>query len=350
MFDQGRACIAVDAMGSDKGPAEMVAAVKLALESIGDLAPVIIVGQEELLAPLVADAGLQDHPKLRLKHASQVVEMGDKPLQAMKQKRDSSMARAIELVKEGEASVVVSCGNTGTLMASGTIRLRTMDGIERPALASVMPRQTGHFVLIDAGANPLAKPEHLVHNAVLGSDYCKHVLGNANPRVGLMTIGTEEGKGNEITNAANDLLKKIPSVINYHGPIEGFQLFEDVVDVVVCDGFTGNVVLKTCESLFKCLFKDFLASELKSNPLRLFGYLCSKGAYDAIKNQLNPDRYGGAPLLGLRGNILKAHGSSNRDAVMNAIRIANEIISKDLNSQITGDIEKANEIILPSPN
>lgn len=268
----------------------------------------------------------------------------------MKQKRDSSMARAIELVKEGSASVVVSCGNTGTLMASGTIRLRTMDGVERPALASVMPRQTGHFVLIDAGANPLAKPEHLVHNAVLGSDYCKHVLGTANPRVGLMTIGTEEGKGNEMTNAANELLKKIPDVINYHGPIEGFQLFEDVVDVVVCDGFTGNVVLKTCESLFKCLFKDFLASELKSNALRQFGYLCSKGAYDAIKTQLNPDRYGGAPLLGLRGNILKAHGSSNRDAVMNAIRIANEIISKDLNSQITGDIEKANQIILPLPN
>lgn len=350
MSDQGNACIAVDAMGSDKGPAEMVAAVKLALDNIADLSPIILVGQEEVLAPIVAESGLEGHPKLQIKHASQIVEMDDKPLQAMKQKRDSSMARAIELVKEGDASVVVSCGNTGTLMASGTIRLRTMDGVERPALASVMPRQTGHFVLIDAGANPLARPEHLVHNAVLGSDYCKHVLGTANPRVGLMTIGTEEGKGNEMTNAANELLKKIPGIINYHGPIEGFQLFEDVVDVVVCDGFTGNVVLKTCESLFKCLFKDFLASELKSNALRQFGYLCSKGAYDAIKTQLNPDRYGGAPLLGLRGNILKAHGSSNRDAVMNAIRIANEIISKDLNSQITGDIEKANQIILPLPN
>lgn len=347
MSDQGNACIAVDAMGSDKGPTEMVAAVKLALDNVPDIAPVILVGQEPILAPLVAEAGLADHPKLKILHATQVVEMSDKPLQAMKQKRDSSMARAIELVKDGEAAVVVSCGNTGTLMASGTIRLRTMEGIERPALATVMPRQNGHFVLIDAGANPLAKAEHLVHNAVLGSDYCKHVLGTANPRVGLMTIGTEEGKGNEITNAANHLLKKLPDLINYHGPIEGFQLFEDVVDVVVCDGFTGNVVLKTCESLFKCLFKDFLGGELKQNPIRKFGYLCSKGAYDTIKTQLNPDRYGGAPLLGLKGNILKAHGSSNREAVMNAIRIANEIISTDLNTQITTDIQKANQIIFP---
>jgi len=348
MFDQGKACIAVDAMGSDKGPAEIVAAVKIALENVFDIAPIFLVGQEPILAPLIADAGLAGHPKLTIHHATQVVEMGDKPLQAMKQKRDSSMARAIELVKEGRAAVVVSCGNTGILMASGTIRLRTMAGIERPALATVMPRQSGHFVLIDAGANPLAKPEHLVHNAVLGSDYCKHVLGTANPRVGLMTIGTEEGKGNEITNAANHLLKKLPDLINYCGPIEGFQLFEDVVDVVVCDGFTGNVILKTCESLFKCLFKDFLGGELKQNALRKFGYLCSKGAYDTIKTQLNPDRYGGAPLLGLKGNILKAHGSSNREAVMNAIRIANEIISKDLNSRIIGDIEKANRILFPA--
>ncbi len=350
MREQGNACIAVDAMGSDKGPPEMVGAVKLALERYPEIAPIILVGDESTIAPLLDEAALADHPKIRTFHASQVVDMDDKPIQAMKHKQDSSMARSIELVKDGEAAVVVSCGNTGTLMASGTIRLRTMEGIERPALATVMPRQKGHFVLIDAGANPLAKPEHLVHNAVLGSDYCKHVLGTENPRVGLMTIGTEEGKGNETTNAANELLKSISEVINYHGPIEGFQLFEDVVDVVVCDGFTGNVVLKTCESLFKCLFKDFLGGEIRKNPMRQFGYLCSKGAYDAIRDQLNPDRYGGAPLLGLKGNILKAHGSSNRESVMNAIRIANEIISADLNSQITGDIQKANQIIFPPAN
>ena len=347
MHDRGNACIAVDAMGSDKGPSEMVAAVALALKGYPSIAPIILVGQEDALVPCVKNAGLQDHPKLSIQHASQIVDMEDKPLQAMKQKKDSSMARAIELVKEGKASVVVSCGNTGTLMASGTIRLRTMEGIERPALATVMPRQEGHFVLIDAGANPSAKPEHLVHNAVLGSAYCQHVLGTENPRVGLMTIGTEEGKGNETTNAANDLLKSIPGIINYHGPIEGFQLFENVVDVVVCDGFTGNVILKTAESLFKCLF---LGGEIKKNPVRQLGYLFSKGAYDAIRTQLNPERYGGAPLLGIKGNILKAHGSSNREAVKSAIRIANEIISKDLNTQITSYIAQANRIISPPSN
>ena len=347
MYDQGSSCIAVDAMGSDRGPGEIVEAVKLALDKIPDLEPVILVGQEDLLSGLLSKTGLSQHPKVSVRHASQIVEMTDKPIQALKQKKDSSMVRAIELVKDREARVVVSCGNTGTLMAGGTIKLRTMDGVDRPALASVMPHKTGHFVLIDAGANPCAKPEHLVHNAVLGNDYCKHVLGIANPRVGLMTIGTEEGKGTELINAAHELLKTIPSVINYRGPIEGFQLFANDVDVVVCDGFTGNIVLKTCESLFT-LLKDFVGEELRKNVKRQLGYALSKGAFDAIKGQLRPERYGGAPLLGLKGNVLKAHGSSNAEAVMNAIRIANEIIRKDLNTQIIADIDKANAVIYPT--
>lgn len=347
MYDQGNSCIAVDAMGSDRGPGEIVEAVKLALDKVPDLEPIILVGQKELLSGLLQKAGLSDHPKVSVRHATQIVEMTDKPIQALKQKKDSSMVRAIELVKDREARVVVSCGNTGTLMAGGTIKLRTMDGIERPALASVMPHKTGHFVLIDAGANPSAKPEHLVHNAILGSDYCKHVLGIANPRVGLMTIGTEEGKGTDLINSAHELLKTIPSVINYRGPIEGFQLFANDVDVVVCDGFTGNIVLKTCESLFT-LLKDFVGEELRKNIKRQLGYALSKGAFDAIKGQLRPERYGGAPLLGLKGSLLKAHGSSNAEAVMNAIRIANEIIRKDLNTQITADIDKANAVIYPT--
>ncbi len=344
MHDQGSACIAVDAMGSDKGPSEMVAAVKLALEKFPDLDPVIVVGQEEILAPLLQKEGIENHPKISLVHASQIIEMHDKPLQGLKTKKDSSMARAIELVKEERAQVVVSCGNTGSLTAIGTIRLRPMPGVERPALASVMPHKTGHFVLIDAGANPAAKPEQISHNAILGSNYCKIALGMENPRVGLMTIGTEEGKGNENVNATNEILKQLSGIINYSGPIEGFQLFENHVDVVVCDGFTGNIVLKTCESLFN-LLKDFMTEELGRNPVRGLGYLMSKGAYDAIKNQLKPERYGGAPLLGLNGNILKAHGSSNREAVMNAIRIGHEIIRKDLNTKIVEDIEKANAFI-----
>ena len=173
----------------------MVAAAALALKTLDSTDPIILVGDEAQLGPLLTEAGLGDHPKISIHHASEVIEMHDKPLQALKRKRDSSMVRAIELVKSGEAKVVVSCGNTGSLMAGGTLRLRTLEGIERPALAMVIPNKTEHFILIDVGANPSAKPEHLVHNAILGSHYAHVSLGIARPRVGLLSIGTEEGKG-----------------------------------------------------------------------------------------------------------------------------------------------------------
>ncbi len=344
MLEQKSSCIAIDAMGSDKGPAEMVAATKMAVDNLANLRPIILVGNEAVLKPLLEKEGLSSNPDISIFHASEVITMDDKPLVALKKKKDASMLRAIELVKKGDASCVVSCGNTGSLMAAGTIKLRTLDGVDRPALATVMPRKSGHFVLIDAGANPTAKAEHLVHNAVLGSDYCRLVLGIEKPKVGLMTIGTEEGKGTDLVNQAHTLLKQIDGLIEYEGLIEGFQTFEEGVDVVVCDGFTGNILLKACESLFM-LLKGFVSEEIQANMMRKMGYLLSKGAFDAIKKQLNPDRYGGAPLLGLKGNVLKAHGSSNREAVMNAIRIANEIVSNELNRHILEDIEKANNII-----
>lgn len=344
MLEAKSSCIAIDAMGSDKGPAEIVAAVRLAVDSVQDLRPVILVGNEAELKPLLEKEGLSSHPTISIFHASEVITMDDKPLVALKKKRDASMLRAIELVKDGKAACVLSCGNTGSLMAAGTIKLRTMDGVDRPALATVMPRKKGHFVLVDAGANPTAKAEHLVHNAVLGSDYCKLVLGIEKPKVGLMTIGTEEGKGTDLINQAHALLKNVDGLINYQGLIEGFQTFEEGVDVVVCDGFTGNILLKVCESLFS-LLKEFVSEELQRNTKRKLGYLLSKGAFDAIKGQLSPERYGGAPLLGLKGNVLKAHGSSNRVAVMNAIRIANEIVNNELNRHILEDIEKANNLI-----
>lgn len=344
MLEQKSSCIAIDAMGSDKGPAEMVAAAKMAVERIANLRPIILVGNEADLKPLLEKEGLSSHPGISIFHASEVITMEDKPLVALKKKKDASMLRAIELVKDGRASCVVSCGNTGSLMAAGTIKLRTLDGVDRPALATVMPRKRGHFVLIDAGANPTAKADHLVHNAILGSEYCRLVLGIENPKVGLMTIGTEEGKGTDLVNQAHTLLKKVDGIIQYEGLIEGFQTFEEGIDVVVCDGFTGNILLKACESLFM-LLKDFVSEELKRNAMRKMGYLLSKGAFDAIKTQLKPERYGGAPLLGLKGNVLKAHGSSNKEAVMNAIRIANEIVNNDLNRHILENIEKANNII-----
>ena len=340
--------IAVDAMGGDLGPCEAVEAVKLVLTSGETIVPILLVGQQEVLNPLVAQAGLQGHPKLTVIHASEVITMEDKPLKALKSKKDSSMVRVIELVKSGEARVAVSCGNTGALMAGATLRLRTMNGVSRPALGAVIPRESGHFILIDVGANPDARPEHIVHNAILGANYARVILGIQSPRVGLLTIGTEEGKGNALIAETHEQLRKIGSVINYHGPLEGFQVFRDEVDVVVCDGFVGNTLLKTWESLAK-FFTGMLRTELKKNPLRMLGATLAKGAFDALKDRMNPDRYAGAPLLGVRGNVLKTHGSSTRHAWANAIRAAEKIIQQDLYQRTEQDIAKANELLVLTP-
>jgi phosphate acyltransferase len=339
-----RGRIAVDAMGGDLGPAEVVAAVRLALKQYHSLNPVTLVGDEAVLRPLLKQAGVLGNDRVSVVHASEVITMDDKPLMALKRKKDSSMLRAIDLVKSGEASVVVSCGNTGALMGGGTLRLRTMEGIARPALAAVVPREGGHFILIDAGANPDAKPEHLVHNAILGSHYCRVMLGVKSPRVGLMTIGTEEGKGNILITETNDLLRRAGNIINYAGPIEGFHVFAEHVDVVVCDGFVGNIMLKSWESLVK-FFSGILREELRANPMRGMGAFFSKGAFDALKERINPERYGGAPLLGLNGNILKAHGSSTRHAIKSAIHAAGQIIKADMNHHIEADIARVNEAL-----
>lgn len=336
--------IAVDAMGSDLGPPEVVEGVKLALSEFPELNPVTLVGDEAVLKPLAAKAGLANHPKVAFLHASEVVTMDDKPLMAIKRKKDASMFRAIELVKSGEAGAAVSCGNTGSLVAAGILKLRTLDGVDRAALAPVIPRANGHFILIDAGANPEAKPDHLVHNAIFGSHYCRMEFGVEKPRVGLLTIGTEEGKGNSLVAETHEALKRIEglNVVNYIGPVEGFQVFEDEVDVVVCDGFVGNICLKTWESLSK-FFRDELKSQMRATPVRMFGGMLAKGAFDALRNRIKPERYGGAPLLGVRGTLLKAHGSANRQALKNAIRDASEMIKTDLNQRIEADIARANE-------
>ena len=336
--------IAVDAMGGDLGTAEVVRGVALALEEIDDLERIVLVGKERLLERLVKVAGLADESRLSIYPASQVIDMDEKPIQSLKRKKDSSLVRAIELVKEGTCQAIVSCGNTGSLMAGSTIRLRPLPGIERPALATAMPSKSEYFVVIDAGANTSARPNHLVHYAILGGHYARVCLGISNPRIGLLSNGTEEGKGNDLTIAAHKLLKEVGSIINYEGLVEGLDVFSNRADVIVCDGFTGNVMLKSCESLFLSM-RDFLKEEINKNPIRLTGSLLSQGAFRGLKDQLSPDRYGGAPLLGLRGHVVKAHGSSNKYAFLNAIRVATKIVVNQMNSSALADIEKANELI-----
>ena len=331
-------------MGGDLGPSEVVAAAKLALAEYPGLNPLTLVGNESMLQPLLDQAGLSGHPLLRLSHASEVITMDDKPLLAIRRKKDASMMRAIELVKNGEAVAAVSCGNTGSLVAASILKLRTLEGVDRVALAPILPHVGGYFVLIDAGANPEARSEHLVHNAIIGADYARIELGCAEPRVGLLTIGTEEGKGNSLIADTHEALKRIGSLVNYVGPIEGFQLFANQVDVVVCDGFVGNICIKSWESLAKFIFSE-LREQVKSNPVRAAGAFLAHGAFEAMRRRINPERYGGAPLLGLKGNIIKAHGSSNRQAWKNAIRLANEAIESDLNRRIEVDVARANAIL-----
>ena len=338
--------IALDAMGGDLGPAEVVAALQLALQEFPDLCPVTITGDQEILASLLAAANLTHHPKVSVLHASEVISMGDEVMTAIKRKRDSSMIKAIELVKDGKARAVISTGNTKILVSAGTLKLRTLAGVDRPALAPVIPREGGHFILIDAGANPDARPLHLVHNAILGSHYARMELGIERPRVGLLTIGTEEGKGNALINGTHEALKQIGGLVNYVGPVEGFQVFLDHVDVIVCDGFTGNICLKSWESLSK-FFRNELKAQMLASPLRRLGGILAKGAFSGLRHRIQPERYGGAPLLGLRGTVLKTHGSANRFALMNAIGDASEFIRIDRTIRIEADIEQANKIFRP---
>jgi len=335
-------------MGGDWGPGEVVEAVRLALNEYPGLNPLTLVGDTAVLTPLLAKARLEGHPSVSLVHASEVITMDDKPLLAIRRKKDASMIRAIDLVKHGEAVAAVSCGNTGSLVACGILRLRTLDGLDRAALAPVVPRADGHFILIDAGANPEARCEHLVHNAIIGSHYARIELGCPEPRVGLLTIGTEEGKGNSITAETHAALKQVGSMVNYVGPVEGFQLFCNHVDVVVCDGFVGNICVKSWESLAK-FFSGELRNQLMVNPMRIAGGMLAKGAFSALRRRINPERYGGALLLGLKGNIVKAHGSANRHSWKNAIRLARATIQSDLNRHIVADIARANEILRLSP-
>lgn len=333
-------------MGGDLGPSEMVSAVCLALNDATLTSDLTLVGQPALLEPLLKQNGLASNSRVQLHAASEVVTMDDKPVQALRRKKDSSMARSFELLKSGEAGAMVSCGNTGALMAGGTIRLRTIEGIDRPALAAIIPRANGFFVLIDAGANPDAEPRHLAHNALLGSHYARVILGVDRPRVGLFTVGTEEGKGNDLTKATHEILKRAheEGILNYAGPTEGFQAFADHCDVAVCDGFVGNLLLKSWESLAK-FFKATLEAELKANPLRYAGAALSRGAFKALKARMNPDRYGGAPLLGLKGNVLKAHGSSNRHALHAAILAADKVLRADFQAHIARETARLNELI-----
>jgi glycerol-3-phosphate acyltransferase PlsX len=333
--------IAVDVMGGDHGCGVVIAGVKRALEESKELSLIYLVGHKDEIHAALPPRGFRDH-RVRVIHATEVVEMSDKPVVALRKKRDSSIARAAELVREGKADALVSLGNTGGIFAAGTFKVGRVPGVDRGCIATVMPRQGNEFVLLDAGANVECKPVHLAQFAVMGSVYSREVLRHKNPRVGVLSIGTEDTKGNELTLGAFQLCKKLN--LNFIGNIEGHDLFKDHVDVVVCDGFVGNVVLKSVESLAVAMF-SMLKRELMHSPQRQLGAYLAKGAFQALRRRMDPEVYGGAPLLGFNGVVFKAHASARERAVTSAIRMTLNALKNQINQIIARDIAAANQIL-----
>lgn len=337
--------VAVDAMGGDLGPRVVVRGVQHALSSVYSISKIYLVGQKEVIQKELNECGCND-PRVEICHASQVLSMEDKPVDALRHKKDCSIARAIDLVKKGEAQVLVSPGNTGGVVAAAHIRLRPLKGVERPAIATVIPAQNNSFVLLDAGGFVDCRPPHLMQYGIMGSVYSREVLGYAKPRVGLLSIGTEDVKGNGLTHHAFHLLSQVDAagIIHFIGNVEGHDLFENHVDVVVCDGFMGNVVLKICESFGGHLL-HWIQDEISRSPTRVIGAMLAQGAFKTIKKRLDPENTGGAPLLGLNGVVMKAHGSATEKAIYNAIRMGVNAANQNINQIIIDEIAAAGAVV-----
>lgn len=326
--------VALDAMGGDYAPQACVAGAVLALGEFRHIEKLFLVGDEQHIRAELEKHGCRD-PRVEVVHSTQVVEMSETAVDAVRRKKDSSISRAVDLVKHGQADAVVSAGHTGAAVAATTIKLRTLEGVDRPGIAALLPTETNLCVLIDAGANTDARPEHMLQYAIMGAVFSRYVLGYDNPAIGLMSIGGEDAKGSEFTKEIFKLLRA--SGLNFRGNIEGHDLFQNPVEVVLCDGFTGNVVLKSCEATAGAVM-HWLKNELKKSPLRLAGALMAKGAFRAIKRKTNYEEYGGSPLLGVDGICIIAHGSSSPKAIKNAIRVALESIKTRINPHIVEEL------------
>jgi glycerol-3-phosphate acyltransferase PlsX len=325
--------IAVDAMGGDHAPRpELEGSVLAAREYDVRL---LLVGQPEMIRSQLARLP-KSHRPMEIVPASEVITMEDHPAQAFRRKKDSSIHVAARLVKDGLADGFVSAGNTGAVMTTAKFILGTLESVDRVALAAPFPNARGGVsVLLDVGANVDSKPDHLLQFGVMGEIYYRLTFGSRKPRVGLLSIGEEEIKGNELTRAVYDRFKALP--VHFVGNVEGGDLFSGKVDVIVCDGFVGNIALKICESLAMEIVK-FLRKTYKSSWSSKLGYAFSKGAFKGIKQTMDYAEYGGAPLLGVRGVCVIAHGRSNANAMKNAIRVAAGLAKAHVNEKIEQEL------------
>lgn len=332
--------IAVDAMGGDHAPQSIVAGAVQAAREFG--VGVILVGIEKVIhAELKKHHHIKSLP-IEIKNATEVVDMLDSPATVFRRKKDSSIRVAVELVKNGEAVAVISAGHTGAAMATSLFVLGPIEGVERPAIAVTMPTLKGRVVLLDAGANVDSKPNHLLQFAIMGSVFAKYVLKNPNPLVGLLSIGEEETKGNELTRETFRLLTE--TSLNFIGNVEGKDVMAGKADVVVCDGFTGNIVLKISEAVADTIGR-ILKANIGDNLIRKLGYFLMKPAFWALKRKVDYAEYGGAPLLGINGISIISHGRSSDRAIKNAIRVAAEFARGEVNRHIQEDIAKNMEML-----
>ncbi len=325
--------VILDAMGSDRHPEpEVLAAILFTREFKEEL---ILVGNENEIKPLMeknGGTGLQ----IRVVHAAEVLEMEDKPVENARKKAQNSMAVGMDLLKSGDGQAFVTAGNTGGAMVNALLKLGRIKGVLRPALSAIFPVQGGKCVVLDIGANAECKPEFLLEFAIMGSIYAQKLLKIENPRVGLLSNGEEAGKGNQLVKDTYPLLKNAP--INFIGNVEGKELFGGAADVVVTDGFTGNVLLKTSESVAR-LMSNVLKEGLMSTPITKIGALLAKPAFTRIKQMMDPAETGAAPLLGLDGLVFVGHGRSDERAMYNAIKVARTAISVDLLNAMRGAIQ-----------
>jgi phosphate acyltransferase len=332
--------IALDAMGSDRAPKPEIEGAIQAARRFG--IPVTLVGPEEMLRAELSRYSGADSLPISVTHASEVITMDDKAVQAVRTKRDSSMRVGLRLVRDGQAAAFISAGNTGAAMATAKMVLGGLPGVDRPALVAVVPTAIGTIsTLLDVGANVDCKAHNLEQFAVMGEIYFRSMFGTAKPRVGLLSIGEEEGKGNELTREAFGLLKQLP--INFVGNVEGRDLYSGNVDVIVADGFVGNVALKTSEGVAH-LVRTTLKETLAATITRQVGYLLSRSAFADFKKRLDHTEYGGAPLLGVKGACFITHGSSNVNAIKNAIRVAAEFVEREIPRNIERELAALHSI------
>ncbi|MBC8022169.1 MAG: phosphate acyltransferase PlsX [Burkholderiales bacterium] len=336
--------IAVDAMGGDHGPSVTVPACIDFLASHPD-AELLLVGIPERIEHELSRLGPRA-PGLTVNPATQVVGMDEDVRTAIRTKKDSSMRVAIDLVKEGRAQACVSAGNTGALMGTAKFVLKTLEGIDRPAICAVLPTRNGQVYALDLGANADCTPEHLLQFAIMGSTLVRAVEGKPNPTVGLLNIGSEEIKGNEVVKKAGELLRA--SAVNFHGNVEGDDIYKGTTDVVVCDGFVGNVALKTSEGLAKML-GDFLKEEYTRNWLSRVAAFISYPVIQRFRRRVDHRRYNGAALLGLRGIVVKSHGSADRLAFATALARAHNEASHGLLERIGEEIARVNAAAAAMP-